>query len=218
MANRVCKMIPGRDATARPNMVRFACLIVAGAIFSSTHPLQAAGADRFATYANPVDLPYRYQVLRRFARFSRDRKRRSGKRQIPPLSCSRAATGSLLRTRAATGTRRTFCDGSLSSPPDIRLTNSAIDGKLYLATSEDTRHIWVTEDPMSGNWRVAAYRSPMSIRSAAPLILHGGPWGLRNIPHESKWTSSANLQSWLRLNCERSMVVAKSPWIYLQRA
>src|SRR6185503_11905894 len=35
-----------------------------------------------------------------------------------------------------------------------------MDGKMFLATSEATKRIWTTDDPMSGRWTVAATISP----------------------------------------------------------
>lgn len=111
----------------------------------------APEARRFRTYANPVDLPYRYQSLVKIHREAADPTLvRFGGRYWLFASHSRGYWHSqnLLHW---TFVQPTGYDVGKFAP-----TVLAMDGKLYLAASEHARKIWVTDDPATGQWRVAA--------------------------------------------------------------
>jgi hypothetical protein len=109
----------------------------------------AIAADRFATYANPVDLPYRYQFR----------------------SLREAADPTVVRFKDrywlfASHSKGYWWSTDLRNWQFIELTGYPvnryaptaveIDGKLYMTSSENTPDIWVTEDPMTGVWTKAA--------------------------------------------------------------
>ena len=165
MANSVVKMILGPCSSARPALSRFACLMATGAMLFSMHPLQAAGADRFATYANPVDLPYRYQAPSPF-RPLQPRPKESFREAADPTIVLFKGRYWLFASHSSGYWHSTdllrweFVQPTGYAVDKFAPTVVVINDKLYLATSEDTRHIWMTDDPMSGKWRVAADISP----------------------------------------------------------
>jgi xylan 1,4-beta-xylosidase len=117
-----------------------------------------AGENRQATYANPIDLPYRFQAP--YLPFKE-----------PRVPFREAADPTMVFFK---GEYWLFASHSLGywRSPDLQHwrfvkaegyavdkfapTAVAIDGKLYMAVSEGARQIWVTDDPGSGRWRVAA--------------------------------------------------------------
>ena len=107
--------------------------------------------DRMQTYANPVDLPYRYQTIRTSFREAADPTvlRFKGRYWLF-ASHSRGYWHStdLLHWQFVTPSGY---DVGKYAPTAV-----VMDGKVYLTTSENPRKIWVSDDPMSGLWRVAA--------------------------------------------------------------
>ena len=111
----------------------------------------ATAARRFRTYANPVDLPYRYQSLVKIHREAADPTLvRFGGRYWLFASHSKGYWHS------ADLLHWTFVQPTGFDVDKFAPTVLAMDGKLYLAASEHARKIWVTDDPATGRWREAA--------------------------------------------------------------
>ena len=122
-------------------------------------------ADRLATYANPVDLPYRYQPT-------------SPIRKIQPRPNEpfrEAADPTIVQFKGRYWLFASHSHGYWHSPDLLSWTFVqpkgydvdkfaptvvVMGGKMYLATSESPKHTWVTDDPMSGQWREAAAIPP----------------------------------------------------------
>lgn len=138
-------------------MSRIAGAVLLASLGPAAFPALAAathGKDeaRFATYANPVDLPYRYQPT-------------SGQ------SYREAADPTVVRFRnrywlfashsqgywwSTDLLHWTFVPGRGFDLRKYAPTVVELGGKLYLAASQMARKIWVTDDPASGMWRKAA--------------------------------------------------------------
>ncbi len=121
-------------------------------------------ASRFATYANPVDLPYRYQSGQVPYREAADPTmvRFAGRYWLFPSHSKGYWYGTdLLHWHFVLPTGY---DVDSYAP-----TVMAMDGKLYLTTSESPKTIWVTDDPLQGVWRVAA-TEPMAISDPALFL------------------------------------------------
>ncbi|WP_322405318.1 family 43 glycosylhydrolase [Massilia luteola] len=110
---------------------------------------RAFAADRFATYANPVDLPYRYQFR----------------------SLREAADPTVVRFKDRFWLFASHSKGywwsydlrhwEFVEPtgfPVNRYAPTAVvmDGKLFMTASENTPDIWVTDDPLTGTWTKVA--------------------------------------------------------------
>jgi xylan 1,4-beta-xylosidase len=133
--------------------------LAAVAVAAAADPAQAA--DRLATYANPVDLPYRYQPPSPIRKV-----------QPRPNEAFREAadpTIVLFKNRYwlfASHSKGYWHSSDMRTWSFIEPTGYDVDrfaptvvvmgGKMYLATSESPKHSWVTDDPMSGQWRQAA--------------------------------------------------------------
>jgi hypothetical protein len=130
----------------------------------ATSPVHAAGADRLATYANPVDLPYRYQAPSPYRQI-----------QLRPGPYREAADPTVVRFKGRYWLFASHSSGYWHSNDllhwsfvaatgyDVEKfapTVAVMGGKMYLAASEAAKRIWVTDDPMSGQWREAASVSP----------------------------------------------------------
>ncbi|MBW8783634.1 MAG: family 43 glycosylhydrolase [Novosphingobium sp.] len=113
-------------------------------------PQSVQAGDRFATYANPVDLPYRYQDWRPFREAADPTVVRFKGRYwlFPSHSKGYWHSTDLQHWQ--------FVEASGYAVGAYAPTVVAIHGKLYLAVSEGVPHIWVTDDPLSGRWSVAA--------------------------------------------------------------
>lgn len=118
---------------------------------------------RLATYANPVDLPYRYQI--------------PNPNRYPPSKepYREAADPMIVRFKGeywlfashSKGYWRSrdllhwaFVEASGYPVDKFAPTVAVMGGKMYLATSEAQKAIWVTDDPASGRWTLAAAISP----------------------------------------------------------
>jgi hypothetical protein len=125
----------------------------------------AAPADRLATYANPIDLPYRYQVPVSIRRLQ----------LMPGQPYREAADPTLVRFkgeywlfashskgywRSSDLLHWSFVEASGYEVDKFAPTVVVMGGKMYLATSEATKRIWTTDDPASGRWTEAAAISP----------------------------------------------------------
>lgn len=119
------------------------------------HPSAAAEERRFATYANPVDLPYRYQPASNPYREAADPTVvRFHDKYWLFASHSKGYWYSvdLLHWNFV---RPTGFPVDLYAPTAI-----AIDGRLYVAVSQNAPSIWVTDDPEAGVWTEAANIRP----------------------------------------------------------
>jgi xylan 1,4-beta-xylosidase len=114
---------------------------------------------RFATYANPMDLPYRYQG--------------PASPGLPPAKVPyrEAADPSIVWFKglywlfpshskgywySADMQHWSFVEASGYDVDKYAPTTVVIGDKMYLATSERVNKIWVADDLMSGHWSVAA--------------------------------------------------------------
>jgi beta-xylosidase len=126
-------------------------------LFTGVAHSAASQPRRLATFANPIDLPYRYQPRTRGP------------------SYREAADPTIVRFKGrywlfashskgywwSTDLRNwTFVEGRGYSVNRFAPTVIVSDGKLYLTASERTKKIWVTDDPMNGEWSEAADISP----------------------------------------------------------
>jgi xylan 1,4-beta-xylosidase len=134
--------------------------VLAGLALGAVDPVAAAGR-RERTYVNPVDLPYRYQP---------DRFHTPG--FVPYRE---AADPTLVRFKGRYWMFVSHSKGywhstdllhwSFVEPTGFDVekyapTVVAIGGRLYLAASENAKKIWVTDDPMTGQWTEAASIRP----------------------------------------------------------
>lgn len=125
----------------------------------------ATPQDRLATYANPIDLPYRYQVPVESARLQ----------LMPHQPYREAADPTMVRFkgqywlfashskgywRSSDLLHWSFVEGRGYAVDTFAPTVVVIGGKMYLAASEGAKRIWTTDDPASGQWREAAEISP----------------------------------------------------------
>jgi len=139
-------------------------LSAAAPLLSATSQVHAAGANRVATYANPVDLPYRYQAPSPYRQI-----------QLRPGAYREAADPTVVRFNGrywlfASHSKGywhstdllhwSFVAASGYDAEKFAPTVVVMGGKMYLAASEAANRIWVTDDPMSGQWREAANVSP----------------------------------------------------------
>lgn len=112
-------------------------------------PSRALAADRFATYANPVDLPYRYQF-------------RSLREAADPTVVWFKERYWLFASHSKgywwSHDLRTWEFVEPTGFPVNRYAPTAvvIDGKLFMTASENTPDIWTTDDPLAGGWTKAA--------------------------------------------------------------
>jgi xylan 1,4-beta-xylosidase len=153
-------MPQGEAATRGREKRRMAAASIVLALASAS-PLTADGGiaqasrNRLRTYANPIDLPYRYQKGQSPYREAADPTMvvfRGRYWLFPSHSKGYWHSTDLLHW--------TFVEGSGYDVDKYAPTVVEIRGKLYLATSEHARKIWVTDDPLSGKWREAATISP----------------------------------------------------------
>jgi hypothetical protein len=116
----------------------------------------AAKTDRrTATYANPIDLPYRYQATRRPHREAAD----------PTIVWFKDrywlfASHSHGYWHSTDLLHWTFVAPSGYDVGKFAPTAVVMNGKLYLSVSEFAPKIWVTDDPLGGRWTEAADIAP----------------------------------------------------------
>lgn len=111
----------------------------------------APSTRRARVYANPIDLPYRYQKLVKTHREAADPTliRFEGRYWL-------FASHSKGYWHSQDLLHWTFVEPTGFDVDKFAPTVLAMDGKLYLAASEHARKIWVTDDPLKGVWREAA--------------------------------------------------------------
>ena len=161
-------MLPDYCArSARNRLVRlgFAAASIVLASAETARPLCAAAKDRLATYANPIDLPYRYQVPVSIPRMQ----------LMPGQPYREAADPTIVLFKGRYWLFASHSDGYWHSTDLLHWsfveghgyavdkyapTVVVMNGSMYLATSEATKSIWVTHDPMTGRWTEAAAISP----------------------------------------------------------
>ncbi|GGB38291.1 endo-1,4-beta-xylanase [Sphingomonas metalli] len=127
------------------------------AVPGAAQTVQAQG-DRARVYANPIDLPYRFQAP--YPPFSEPRI--PFREAADPMVVAFKGEYWLFVSHSLGYWRSTdlqhwrFVRASGYAVEKFAPTVVAIDGRLYLATSEDVPRIWTTDDPGSGRWTVAA--------------------------------------------------------------
>lgn len=111
-----------------------------------------ANADRrLDTYANPIDLPYRYQASTRPYREAADPTivRFKGRYWL-------FASHSKGYWWSADLRRWSFVEAKGYDVGKYAPTAVVMNGRLYLAVSEQAKKIWLSDDPMTGEWAEAA--------------------------------------------------------------
>jgi xylan 1,4-beta-xylosidase len=122
----------------------------------ATATRQTGGGDRrLHTYANPVDLPYRYQRGAQAYREAAD----------PTAVLFRGRYWLFVSHSKGYWHSTDLLHWQFIEPRGFDVNKYAptvvvMNGKMYLAASEMANKIWVTDDPMSGQWRVAADIAP----------------------------------------------------------
>jgi len=131
--------------------------LAVGTMCLASYPA-AQAQDRLSTYANPIDLPYRFQ-----APYMPFKKLRGPFREAadPTVVFFKGeywlfASHSLGYWHSKTLGNWQFVKASGYAVEKFAPTALEMDGKLYLAVSEGVRKIWVSDDPASGKWTVAA--------------------------------------------------------------
>lgn len=140
---------------------------------------KAAPPRRYRTYANPIDLPYRYQPSPTIHREAAD----------PTLIRFRGrywlfASHSKGYWHSTDLLHWTFVQPTGLDVDKFAPTVLEMDGKLYLAASEHARKIWVTDDPATGVWREAAdisgYEDPcLFLNDDGRLYMYEGSSGTK---------------------------------------
>jgi xylan 1,4-beta-xylosidase len=110
---------------------------------------------RFRTYANPIDLPYRYQSLSPAYREAAD----------PTVVTFQGRYWMFASHSKGYWYSSDLLHWSFVEPTGYQVdkyapTVLAMNGRLYLAASENAKKLWVTDDPMTGTWKEAADISP----------------------------------------------------------
>ena len=110
---------------------------------------------RFRTYANPIDLPYRYQSTSPAYREAAD----------PTVVTFQGRYWLFASHSKGYWYSTDLLHWSFVEPTGYQVdkyapTVLAMNGKLYLAASENAKKLWVTDDPMTGTWTEAADISP----------------------------------------------------------
>ena len=141
-------------------MVRGAALGLSVIGLVAGGPAQAAGG-RMATYANPVDLPYRYQTPVKIPQIQLklgEAYREAADPTVVPFKglYYLFASHSKGYWHSPDLKHWTFVEATGYAVDKFAPTVVVIRGRMYLATSESTRRIWTTDDPRSGRWREAA--------------------------------------------------------------
>ena len=123
--------------------------IMIAAVVGAATQSPAVSADRFATYANPVDLPYRYQF-------------RSLREAADPTVVRFKDRYWLFASRSKgywwSRDLRAWEFVEPTGYPVNRYAPTAVvmNGRLYMTSSENTPDIWTTDDPLTGTWTKAA--------------------------------------------------------------
>ena len=107
--------------------------------------------DRLATYANPIDLPYRYQAGKQPYREAAD----------PTMVWFQGRYWLFASHSKGYWWSKDLLRWSFVEPTGFDVgkyspTAVAMNGKLYLTASEAPKKVWVTDDRLAGQWREAA--------------------------------------------------------------
>jgi hypothetical protein len=118
----------------------------------------AQAQDRLRTYANPIDLPYRFQAPSMPFKTPRVPFREAADPTVVFFKGEYwlFASHSLGYWHSKTLDNWQFVKPSGYAIEKFAPTAVEMDGKLYLAVSEGVRQIWVSDGPGSGKWTVAA--------------------------------------------------------------
>lgn len=141
----------------RSKVIRVAAVAVAAASVSGLPAFEAhAGApyavgDRLMTYANPVDLPYRFQPSKIPYREGAD----------PTVAEFRGSYYLFVSHSKGYWSSKDLKNWKFIEPVGYQVgrfapTVMVMHDKMYLAASEGAPSIWVTDDPALGQWSVAA--------------------------------------------------------------
>lgn len=122
---------------------------------------EAADSYRLETYANPVDLPYRYQAPVKIPQIQLKLSEAYREAADPTIVRYKGlywlfASHSKGYWHSPDLKRWTFVEGSGFAIDKFAPTVVILRDRMYLATSESTRRIWTTDDPKSGRWYEAA--------------------------------------------------------------
>lgn len=146
-----------------PSMRSFCRLASVGVLLASNASAQQAKGDRsrMATYANPVDLPYRYQIPVRIPQIQLKLGEAYREAADPTVILYKGEywlfpSHSKGYWRSSDLLRWTFVEGKGYAVDKFAPTVVIIRDRMYLATSESTRRIWTTDDPATGVWYEAA--------------------------------------------------------------
>lgn len=115
-----------------------------------------------ATYANPVDLPYRYQAELPYKRLAKGNYREAA----DPTVITFKGRNWLFASHSSgywwsdDMLSWHFVKGEGYDVGKFAPTVMVMGGRLYMALSENANSLYVTDDPMSGKWSVAADVTP----------------------------------------------------------
>jgi hypothetical protein len=134
---------------------------VVGLLALASAGVADAADHRLATYANPIDLPYRYQDPHGLPAGKAPYREAADPTMVrfkglywlfPSHSKGYWWSKDLLHW--------SFVEGSGYAVDKYAPTVVVMGGRMYLSTSEFTNRIWTTDDPKSGRWTEAARISP----------------------------------------------------------
>lgn len=134
---------------------------VALALLAAAGAASAGPPDRQATFANPMDLPYRYQAPSPYKQVQK----RMGEpyREAADPAIVRFKDRYWLFASHSKGywhskdlLHWSFVEASGYDLEKYAPTAVAMGDKMYLAVGDAAKKIWVSDDPMSGHWREAA--------------------------------------------------------------
>ncbi|CAN7657663.1 family 43 glycosylhydrolase [Phenylobacterium sp. LjRoot225] len=147
----------GMPSNDKVGIVTACCLT----LFAGTSGAAPAARNRLATYANPVDLPYRYQAPVSIPRLQLMPGQPYREAADPALVLFKGqywlfASHSKGYWRSTDLLHWSFVEASGYAVDKFAPTAVVMGGRMFLATSEATKRIWTTDDPMSGRWTEAA--------------------------------------------------------------
>lgn len=153
-----------RRLSAGDGMVRLilAIALAAMVVVTADPSIGRPSGRRFATYANPVSLPYRYQPELPYKRLAKGPYREAADPTVIWFKDRYwlFASHSWGYWWSRDLLNWTFVKGEGYDTGKFAPTVLAMNGRLYLAASENAAKIWVTDDPLSGHWTEAADVSP----------------------------------------------------------
>lgn len=150
------------EVICRPRPIA-AAVLGAYAALSCFSLAEAKGADRrFATYANPLDLPYRYQPELPYKRLAKGAYREAADPTVVWFKDRYwlFASHSWGYWWSKDLKAWSFVKGEGYDTQKFAPTVVVMNGRLYLAAGENASKIWTTDDPLSGQWQEAADVAP----------------------------------------------------------